>query len=94
VDIRVSGTCIFGFIAYFTSEPYPEPYPTDSSECGFYCWDGKCIPGHWMCDGIADCDGREDEQYCGGSESPGPEPVPTTERPWTPSKSFRLESTE
>lgn len=33
---------------------------------------GRCVPLEWVCDGEADCPGREDEARCGAERAPAP----------------------
>jgi hypothetical protein len=56
------------------TDPTPTPGVCEASRfsCGsnqWACEDGQCIPSSWLCDGMSDCDGAEDEAGCGSSAS-------------------------
>jgi hypothetical protein len=45
----------------------PSTRTTDTVRCAnnqFRCYSGECVPEAWVCDGVADCDEKEDEEHC------------------------------
>ncbi|KAK9512535.1 hypothetical protein O3M35_000936 [Rhynocoris fuscipes] len=51
-----------------TDKPQLPPTPPPVSTCTpnqFRCENGGCIQQSWVCDGLPDCPGREDEETCG-----------------------------
>lgn len=59
--------------------------PWDSERCAydqFRCNSGKCIPGHWKCNGRRECRQGDDEQFCYDTQRTHTL-RPLTERPTT-----------
>lgn len=50
-----------------TSTPAATVSPSVCQTHQFRCNSGSCIQDSWICDGIRDCDGGEDEENCNGT---------------------------